>query len=115
MFSELVNPIHFFFAFAPLAVYLSLLGMINLGKRPFITTGVRDAAALGIGVGGLVINENEQVLVVQERYLNTPHWKVTQAVLCLRFELETSLNYVEDDIGYDLSSSQLIPFILLTY
>ena len=30
-----------------------------------------------VGVGGLVVNENEEVLVVQERYLNTPHWKVS--------------------------------------
>lgn len=29
-----------------------------------------------VGVGGLVINENEKVLVVQERYLYTPHWKL---------------------------------------
>jgi len=55
MLSELVNPIHFFIAFAPLAAYLILLGAINLRSRPVITTGTRDAAALGIGLGGLLI------------------------------------------------------------
>jgi len=29
-----------------------------------------------VGVGGLVVNEHEEILVVQERYLRTPHWKL---------------------------------------
>ena len=40
-----------------MAVYLLLLGVMNLGGRPFVTTGARDAAALGIGLAGFIIAE----------------------------------------------------------
>lgn len=50
-----MDPLHFCIAIAPLAVYLLLLGYINLRGRPFVTTGARDAAALAIGLVGFVI------------------------------------------------------------
>ena len=50
-----MDPLHFCIAVAPLAVYLTLIGMINLLRRPFLTTGSRDMAALGIGLSGLMI------------------------------------------------------------
>lgn len=50
-----MDPLHFCIAVAPLAVYLLLLGILNLRGRPFVTTGARDAAALGIAISGLVI------------------------------------------------------------
>ena len=50
-----MDPLHFCVAIAPLSVYLMMLGIINLIGRPFVTTGSRDAAALGIGVAGLVV------------------------------------------------------------
>ncbi len=39
----------------PVAVYLLLLGAINLSRRPFLVSGTRDAAALGLAVSGLVL------------------------------------------------------------
>lgn len=53
--NEFMDPLHFCIAVAPLAVYLLLLGVINLKGRPFVTTGARDAAALSIGLVGFVI------------------------------------------------------------
>ena len=50
-----MDPLHFCIAAAPLSVYFVMLGFLNLYGRPFVTTGARDAAALGIGVSGLVI------------------------------------------------------------
>lgn len=50
-----MDPLHFCIAAAPLAVYFALLGIINMTRRPFITTGPRDAAALGIGLSGLMV------------------------------------------------------------
>ena len=43
-----MDPLHFCIAIAPLAVYLLLLGVMNLRGRPFVTTGARDAAALAL-------------------------------------------------------------------
>ncbi len=50
-----MDPLHWAIAVVPLAVYLLLLGLINLSPRPFITTGVRDNLALAIGIAGLVV------------------------------------------------------------
>jgi hypothetical protein len=50
-----MDPLHFCIAVAPLAVYALMLAILNLSGRPFVTTGARDIAALGIGVSGLVV------------------------------------------------------------
>ena len=50
-----VDPLHFCIAIAPLSVYLVMLGFLNLQRRSFVTTGARDAAALGIAISGLVV------------------------------------------------------------
>lgn len=50
-----MDALHFCIAVAPLAVYLLMLGVINLRRRPFVMTGARDAAALGIGLVGFVV------------------------------------------------------------
>jgi hypothetical protein len=50
-----MDSLHLAIALGPLAVYLMLLGFVNVSARPFVTNGARDAAALGVGIGGLVI------------------------------------------------------------
>jgi hypothetical protein len=50
-----MDPLHFCIAIAPLSVYLLLIAILNLGRTPFVTTGARDVAALGIGVLGFVV------------------------------------------------------------
>ena len=50
-----MDPLHFCIAAGPLAVYLLLLGVVNLRRRPFITTGGRDAMSLGLGIVGFII------------------------------------------------------------
>lgn len=50
-----MDPLHFCIAVVPLAVYLLMMGILNLRRRPFMTTGARDIAALGVGVVGFMI------------------------------------------------------------
>jgi hypothetical protein len=50
-----MDPLRLCLALGPIAVYLVLLGMMNLGKRPFLVSGTRDAAALGLAVSGFII------------------------------------------------------------
>lgn len=50
-----MDPLHFCISVAPLAVYALMLAILNMTGRPFVTTGARDVAALGIGVCGLVV------------------------------------------------------------
>ena len=50
-----MDPLHLCIALGPLAVYLLLLGGINLCGRPFVTTGARDSSALGVAVAGFIV------------------------------------------------------------
>lgn len=50
-----LDPLHFCIAVLPLAVYLLLIGLLNLRRTPFVTSGARDAAALCIGISGMVV------------------------------------------------------------
>ena len=49
------DPLHVCIALGPLAMYLLVLGSINLSSRPLLTTGSRDAAALAVAISGLVV------------------------------------------------------------
>lgn len=49
-----MDPLRFAVAVIPFATWLALIGLINLRRRPFVTTGARDMAALAIGMSGLV-------------------------------------------------------------
>jgi len=49
-----MDPFRLSLAVGPLAVYLAVLGVINLARRPLITTGARDSMALAIAVSGLI-------------------------------------------------------------
>jgi hypothetical protein len=50
-----MDPVRLCVALGPLAIYLLVLGILNLGRRPFLTTGARDIAAVGIALGGLIL------------------------------------------------------------
>jgi hypothetical protein len=50
-----LDPLHFTIAVAPLAVYLLLVGCINLFSAPFMTTGARDFSALAIALCGFIM------------------------------------------------------------
>jgi hypothetical protein len=49
-----MQPFHQCLALGPVAIYLLLLGVVNLARRPLVVSGGRDAAALGLAVSGLV-------------------------------------------------------------
>jgi hypothetical protein len=49
----LVDPFRLSIALVPLAAYLLLLALVNLRRRPFLTTGGSDLAALGVALSGL--------------------------------------------------------------
>lgn len=48
-----VDPFRLAIALVPLAAYLLLLALVNLRRRPFITSGSSDLAALGVALSGL--------------------------------------------------------------
>ncbi len=50
-----MDPFRLCLALGPVAMYLLLLGGLNLSRRPFLMSGVRDAAFLALAISGLVI------------------------------------------------------------
>lgn len=50
-----VDPLRSCLACGPLALYLLALGALNVRRRPWVVSGGRDLAALGIGVSGLMV------------------------------------------------------------
>ena len=50
-----MDPFRLCLALGPVAIYVLLLGAINTFRRPFLVSGTRDTAALGLAVSGLVI------------------------------------------------------------
>jgi hypothetical protein len=49
------DPFRLCLALGPVAIYLLLLGIINLTRRPVMVPGGRDAAALALAVSGMLI------------------------------------------------------------
>lgn len=49
-----MDPFRLCLAFGPVTTYLLLLGAVNMFRRPFLVSGGRDTAALGLAVSGLV-------------------------------------------------------------
>src|SRR5438552_6152049 len=62
----LMDPLHLCIALLPLATYLLVLGVINLSRRPLLTTGARDAAALASAISGLVGAGPMELFLVEE-------------------------------------------------
>ena len=50
-----IDPFRLCVALGPVAMYLLLLGAVNLSRRSLLVSGVRDAAALALAVSGLVV------------------------------------------------------------
>jgi hypothetical protein len=49
-----VDPFRLAIAIVPVAAYVLLLGILNLRRRPFLTSGGCDVAALGVALSGLM-------------------------------------------------------------
>jgi hypothetical protein len=50
-----MDPFRLCIALGPVAMYMLLLGAVNLSRRPLLVSGARDAATLALAVSGLVI------------------------------------------------------------
>lgn len=50
-----MDPFRLCLAFGPVAMYLLLLGAVNLSRRPLLVSGGRDVATLALAVSGLMI------------------------------------------------------------
>ncbi len=50
-----MDPLRSCLALGPVAIYLLLLGMINLSRRPVLVSTVRDTATLALALSGMIV------------------------------------------------------------
>jgi hypothetical protein len=72
--SLLPDPLHACVALGPLATYLLVVGLINLSRRPLLTTGGRDVAALGLALAGLVAAGPLELFMPEEAAVQFGGW-----------------------------------------
>jgi len=51
----MMDPFRLCLALGPVAVYVVLVGALNLSRRPFLVSGARDVAALAMALSGMAI------------------------------------------------------------
>jgi len=96
----------------PLAAYLLLIGILNMMRRPFLTNGARDTAALGIAISGFVIAGPMELFMPQVAAMRFGIWvwllmiafyalSLTLVVLLMRPRL----------VVYNITADQLRPIL----
>jgi len=102
-------------ALGPLAVYLFLVGLINSRRRPFLTSGARDMAVLGIALSGFFIIGPLQLFVpdtAADRF--GPYiWLVMITLYSLAWTLGVLLMRPRLII-YNITTDQLRPILATT-
>ncbi len=107
-----MDPLHFCIAVVPLAVYLLLIGILNLRRRPFVTSGARDAAAVGIGICGLMMAGPMELFMPQTAaaQYGSLVWLMMLAFYGLMVSLTVLLMRVRI-VAYNITSEQLRPIL----
>ena len=107
-----MDALHLSIALGPLSVYLMLLGAINLSKRPFMTTGARDAAALGVAIAGFVAAGPMELFLPQRADLRfgSMVWLLLLAFYVLSLLL-TVLLMRPRLVIYNITTEQLRPLL----
>ncbi len=82
-----MDPLHLCIALGPVAIYFLLLGSVNLSRRPFVTSGSRDSAALGIAIGGFIVAGPMELFLPESAAVRMGFWVwptcIAFYILCL--------------------------------
>ena len=106
------DALHLGIAFCPLGVYLLLMGWLNLARRPLLTTGSRDIAALGIAISGFMLVGPLNLFFV-ERTVHSLGGYAWLLVLALYFLMVTLwvLLMKPKLVIYNITNEQLRPIL----
>ena len=109
-----MDPLHASIALGPAAVYLLLLGVINLSSRPFVTSGLRDTAALGVAISGFVISGPMELFLPESLAYATNRGWLVWALLILFYALCLTLLVLLQRpriVIYNVTPEQLRPVL----
>jgi hypothetical protein len=107
-----MDPFRFCLAFGPLALYLLVLGIVNVRRRPLLVSGARDTAALGLGVAGLMIVGPLELLAPQSALdrFGPYAWLIVLVMYVLSLSLVIQLSQPRLTI-YNVSPASLRPVL----
>jgi len=99
-------------ALAPLALYLLWLAALNLLRRPVLVTGIRDIAALGFGISGMMLVGPIELLHPQSavNQLGGYIWVLSVGLYALALALAILLSRPRL-IVYNISIEELRPLL----
>jgi hypothetical protein len=106
-----MDPLHLAMALGPVAVYFLLLGLVNISRRPLVTTGSRDAAVLGIAVSGFFMAGPMELFIpysAAQRWPGYVWWLLLLALYLLALTLIVLLMRPRIVI-YNLTADRLRP------
>ena len=107
-----MDPLHFCIATIPVAAYLLLIGWINLSSRPFVTTGVRDLAALAVAVTGFIVVGPMELFLPETIASLVGGWVWVPMVLLYALVTTLVLLLMKPKlIVYNMSADQLRPIV----
>lgn len=69
-FPPVMDVLRWFLAFAPVAIYLMIVGSLNLARRPVLLTGTQDRLLLGLSLVGLVIVGPMELFLPMAAYIH---------------------------------------------
>lgn len=96
----------------PLSVYFLLLGLVNLRRRPFVTTGGRDAMSLGIGIVGFIIVGPMELFLPEAAAVNLHVWAWAMLVTLYLLALVLIVLLMRPRLViYNITGEQLRPLL----
>jgi hypothetical protein len=110
-----MDPFRFCLVLGPLAFYFILLGRINWSRKPFLITGGRDIAALGVAVSGMIFVGPVELLLPTEAVANFQVflWLLLLVMYSLCVSLAALLARPRLTI-YNISTDELWPILTST-
>jgi hypothetical protein len=110
--SYFIDPLHSCIAIVPLAVYLFVLGALNLSSRPRCISGVADSFLLGAGLAGFVVIGPLQLFLPSATAFRMGMWVwpllLTAYLLCLTLYVLLSRPRI---VIYNMNAQQLRPLL----
>ena len=108
----MIDPARLCIALGPLAVYLIVIGLVNLSRRHFVTTGTRDLLALGVGLSGFAVIGPIELLTSSSVViaLGPTYWALVLGLYASGWVLLTM--YVRPRlVVYNVSEEELAPVL----
>ena len=111
----MIDPLHLAIALWPLAAYLVVLGGLQLGRRPRVVSGAKDAAALALALAGMVVAGPLELFFPEEATALYGGWVWTLLLLVYGLLVLLGILLMRPRVAvYNVTLEQLRPVVVET-